>query len=231
MDMDDREGALGYHERALALYRLLGDGEGIARSLVGRGWDLWELGRAHEAKTSFEEALATAKQADAAAVIQGATNSLAVISLVEGDYDAALRLAAEAREAFDPRGVYSSRIVGLSELRKGNAAEAVRILWAGVSLQYELGYEPLLPATLDSLAAALMASGDVEAAVVLTGQSGALRDAMGFRPDSFVRELRAEVAHAGQRELGEDAYRAALARGEAMSVDEAVESARSASLD
>jgi tetratricopeptide (TPR) repeat protein len=231
MDMDDREGALGYHERALALYRSFGDGEGTARSLVGRGWDLWELGRAVEAKTSFEDALETAKRAEAAAVIQGASNSLATISLIEGDYDAALRFAAEAQEAGDPRRVYSSRVVGLVELRKGNAVEAVRILSDALSSQYELGYEPLLPGTLDALAAALLATGNIERAVVLMGQSGALREAMGFEPDSFFRGLRADVARAGQQHLGEDRYRAAVARGEAMSVDEAVENARSASID
>jgi predicted ATPase/class 3 adenylate cyclase len=220
LEVDDHEGALGYHERALALYRSLNDGEGAARSLVGRGWDLWELGRAAEAKASFENALATAKRAEATPVIQGASSSLATTSLIEGDFDAALRFAAEAQEAGER--LHSKRVVGLVELRKGNAAEAVLILSDALASQYELGYEPSLPGTLDALATALVKMGNVEKAVVLTGQSGSLREAMGFTADSFFRGLREEVAGAGLRQLGEDGYRAAMTRGEAMSVDDAV---------
>ena len=221
--LGDFEGALTYHEQAVALYRSLGDDEGVARSLVGLGRDLQDLGRPSDAREMYEEGLRTARKAPSLPVIVGATTMLAFLSLDEEDYEGALRFAADAVEADASHPGYARRIPGLVALKQGDPAEAARLLSESLAFHHEVGYEPALPFSLEALAAALAACGDVERAAVLVGQSEALRESIGSEPDSYALGLRAQVAEAGRGRLGEEAFRAATARGASMSVDDAVQ--------
>ena len=64
----DGEAAIAYQQRSLELYRSLGDDEGVARSLVGIGRGLWDLGKTADARKAFEDALRTAQSADSTPV-------------------------------------------------------------------------------------------------------------------------------------------------------------------
>ena len=220
-EMGDFEGALAYHEEAVATYRSVGDDEGVARSLVGLGRDLEYLGRPTEAREMYEEGLRTARRAPSSPVIVGASASLALLSLEEGDFENAVRFAADVEEIDAWRG-FARRVSGLVALKRDDSAKAARLLSESLAFYYELGYEPSVPFSLEALAAAFAACGDVERAAVLIGHSEALRDSLGFKPDRYSRGLREKVVEAAQRDLGDDAYRAATARGASLSVDEAV---------
>ena len=222
MDVDDYESALRYHEQALAIYRSIGDGEGMARSLVGRGWDLRALGRPADGRASFEEALHMARRAQSAPVISGASTSLALASLEDGAFEDALRLAADADTIGGASSMLAARIPGLVALERGDLDGAVGLLSETLATQHEFGYEPSIPFTLDALASALTALGHVERAVVLIGYSGALRDSLGFRRDPYVSRLHERVVETGRSELG-GGFQAAIDRGASMSLDEAIE--------
>jgi hypothetical protein len=108
-------------------------------------------------------------------------------------------------------------------LERGDVEGAARLFRECVAETYDIGAQSSLAFDLDVLAAALAASGNVERAAVLAGHSEALRDALGSQPDFLIRRIRAVVVEAGRRALGDDGYRAAMARGASMSVDEAVQ--------
>ena len=219
----DIESALAHHEQAVDLYRSLGDEEGVARSLVGLGREHQELGRHAEARKLYEEALETARRAPSPPVIVGASTALAYAAVEERDFERALRLATELEELEAGEWRISLVIVGLVALERGDVEGAVRLFKECVAETYEVGAQASLAFDLDVLAAALAASGDVEKAAVLAGHSEALRDALGLQPDVLIRRIRAGVAEDGRRALGDDGYRAAMARGASMSVDETVQ--------
>jgi predicted ATPase/class 3 adenylate cyclase len=228
-DEGDFDSALLHNEQAVALYRSVRDEEGIARSLVGRGWAFEQLGRPGEARDAFEQALRAARRAPSPPVVIGASTSLALLSLKQGEYEEALRFAATAMAEDPTHSGIARRVPGLVALKRGEVAEGKRLLAESLAFHYELGYEPALPNSLDAMAAALAAGADVERATVLTGQSEALRDSLALEPEPYVRELRASLVEAGRAALGEEGFRAATARGAAMSIDEAVKYALAAS--
>jgi predicted ATPase len=218
----DAESALVYHEQALALYRSLGDEEGVARSLVGLGRDHEQRGRFAEARKLYQEALDTARRAPSPPVVLGAYMALAFLALEERDFERALSLAAELEKIEKNVWRVTPVIAGHVALERGEIASAVRLFKDCVSETYEVGAQHALAFDLEALAAAFVASGAIERAVVLVGYSEALRDALGYPPDSFAQRLRARVEKAGQQ-LGAETLRGAAARGASMSVAEAVE--------
>ncbi|MGH3136203.1 MAG: ATP-binding protein [Gaiellaceae bacterium] len=219
----DIESALAHHEQAVDLYRSLGDEEGVARSLVGLGREHEELGRHAEARKLYEEALETARRAPSPPVIVGASTALAYAAIEGRDFERALSLATELEDVESGEWRVSLVIVGLVALERGDVGGAARLFRECVAETYEVGAQSSLAFDLDVLAAALAASGNAERAAVLAGHSEALRDAIGSQPDFLIRRIRAGVAEAARRELGDERYRAALARGASMSVDEAVQ--------
>jgi tetratricopeptide (TPR) repeat protein len=214
---------LEYSDQSLELYAALGDDEGIALSLVGRGNALQNLGRTEEARETLAEALRMARLASSRPVLLGAGQAFAFLALEERDFDLALSLAAELDEVEKKDWPISELILGLVALEKGEPSEARRLLATAVAQSHELLFQYALAFDLEALAAALVACDDVERAVVLAGQAGAMRDALGAEPESYERTLRARVAEAGRRELGDERFRAAITRGGRMSADEAVE--------
>jgi tetratricopeptide (TPR) repeat protein len=219
----DIESALAYHEQAVDLYRSVGDEEGVARSLVGLGREHEELGQFAKARQLYEEALDSARRASSPPVILGASTALAYAALEERDFERALSLATELERIEPSEWRISSVIVGLVALERGDVEGAVRLFKECVAETYEVGGQSSLAFDLDVLAAALSANGDFERAAVLVGYSAALRDTLGSQPDFLIRRLRTSVEEDGRRELGDGAYRAAMARGAAIGVDEAVE--------
>jgi hypothetical protein len=75
---------------------------------------------------------------------------------------------------------------------------------------------------LDAIAGTLVAMGQVEQAVRLFGAADALREAIGLlRPPAF-RGIYQRVTELARRTLGEAAYAAAWAAGQALPLDQAV---------
>lgn len=89
------EEALQYLDRSLEAYRGLGDEEGQARALVDRGIVFHEQGDYSAAAKAYEEAVALAQLALAQKgrmqdVVAYASNNLAVLATIRGDFDEAI---------------------------------------------------------------------------------------------------------------------------------------------
>ena len=154
--------------------------------------------------------------------------SLAAISNLSGDYRAGLEYAREAVERFrelgSERGVPIALLsYGWSAHGLGDATLAEGAFREAISLAGRLSALPLIAGGALGLGVVLVAGHDEERGTQLLAAAGALRDELEktFEDDSEQQAHEAAVA-AAKAALGEDAFAAAWARGEAMTPDEIV---------
>jgi predicted ATPase len=218
----DAEASVLYHSRSLDLYRSLGDEEGVARSLVGLGRGLRQLGRIEEARDAFERGLHAARKATSAPVTLGAASSLAFMALSEKDFETALQIAADLRPVDTPDASVADYIEGLVALEQEDLSTAGRLLTKNLADVHAAGMQAWLPADLDAVAAWLAASGNVERAATLMGCAQALRALLSIEPEPYTRLLQDRVAEAGREELGDDGFAAATALGASMELEDVI---------
>jgi len=105
-------------ERAMQLYASVNDARGIARAQSDIAYALYQMGRHDEARTTIEQALATARSCGDAWKVAICLNVQGVIAMVGGDISAARELFAQALAGCKALG----NTLGIS-LLLGNIAE------------------------------------------------------------------------------------------------------------
>jgi tetratricopeptide (TPR) repeat protein len=211
-------------ERALELYRGLGDGPGMVRALANLGYAAGAAGDLARARAHYEECLTVARAAGRERDVGIALGCLTDLSLRERSLDRAKRLGEEALAVArdqESRGVAQTNL-GYVAIHDGRAADARALLRAAAETFSALGDAEVVSLALAGLAAV---AASPEAAARLLGAADAHR-VPAMAPDAFEPEVRERAARDARERLGDGAFEAAFAAGRALTLEQALELSR-----
>jgi predicted ATPase len=225
--------ACAMYEESLAIQRELGDRQGAAYSLGYLGLTRWMQGKYTEACPLLEEALAIFRELRDKRGIAFSLHGLGHVMLSQEDYEAAHAIFEESlaigRSLGDKRGITRS-LVGLASLAlaREEYATARSLHQENLAILTELGDRWVTAICLDALAGVATAEGLPVKAARLFGAAAALRDAINAPLPPFERALHKRYFPAARTQLDAEAFAAAWAEGQMMTLEEAMAAARSA---
>jgi predicted ATPase len=190
-------------EESAALYRELGDTQGLVYSLADLAWIAAAQGEHEQGRSLAEESVAHARGAGDAMTLAAALHSLACAHLDQGEYARARGLFEESialrRQLGDKRNAANSlSFLGVTALLEGDSERAKTLLDESLSLGRELSNLLVVSAALANLALVSLAEGDVERARSLAAESLMLCTELGDKP-TIVECLHALAAVATKR--------------------------------
>jgi tetratricopeptide (TPR) repeat protein len=222
-------------ERALAMYRLLSDDDGVSRCLNNLGTLAAARLDFDEATRLYEAALAAGRRLAERGTGPGLAiplTNLAEVTLERGDFAAARRLGEEAlmcarQEHDDAVAVQAEVVLAWLAVREERFDEAARLLRGALQIARDLGVR-YVGGTLLLVALVAVARGREMEAARLWGAIRALRGRVGIR--SWTDEEQRKKYFAPyvelERQLTEAGYSSHFAEGAAMSFEEALELAQ-----
>jgi predicted ATPase/DNA-binding SARP family transcriptional activator len=223
----DPEAAVALGERALALYRSVGDAVMVSASLRFLGEWLGAAGRPETARRSLRRAIALSRRMELGNQAHAeAVHLLGELELSEGCFERAGRLLAESLNLHAIAGrPASSTCHGLGDVRleQGYLAEANRLYRESLAQTWSTGYVYGTAHCLGGLAAAAAAAGDVETAGRLWSAVTQYEEKRGGRLNRSNRERYERRLEA----LDAATLATAVEHGRTMSFDDAVEYALS----
>jgi non-specific serine/threonine protein kinase len=200
----------------------------VGVGLLQRGTVALLAGEYAAARGALTESLARARAMGNRWTTGASLEWLGNTALAAGDADEADALYGAAlaafREAGDGPGAANALLGrGLAAFERGDRAAARRLVRESMLLQRRTGAGRWIPWMLDGFAALARRDGRLDRAARLLGLAAALRSSFRdvFGADPFVRTARDQDTAAARAALGEAAFAAAWAEGEAMSLDEA----------
>ncbi len=224
----DNEKAKTYYEESLALFKELGNKQGMS-------WALNDLGILMEAQLDYDgaevlvrESLDLKRQLGDKRDVGVALANLGDILRYKNDYAQAMVLLEEGvsilREVKDTYGLATTiGALGMTVLYQGDKGRAAVFFKESLALSMELGYMMQVAGCLGGLAAVSRAERQFERAAKIFGAVQSLLDTMntalhpGDRND-YEQNL-AEV----RAQLIEEEFKAAWAEGQALSIEQAIE--------
>ena len=211
-------------QEALAVARRLDDGVWATRALCVLAWIAISEGSLDRADTYLEEALVLVRELGARWLSTHPVALQGEVARLRGHLDEAQALFAEAWAVDVEEGGWSFAVCRLAQLaeQRGDHTETIRLYRVALASQAEVGDRERSAWCLGGLGRAFGAEGRGERAVRLMAAADALRDAVGLPYDP---ESRAAWARVRIAEMGEEAFSAACAQGQAMSLEEAVREA------
>jgi predicted ATPase/DNA-binding XRE family transcriptional regulator len=228
----DYDRAEALYEESLTLYRELGHRKGTSGPLRELGIVAFRRGDYERAVRLIEQALAVTREFGSAFGTGRNICALSDAVRAQGDLERARTLLEESlaslrRQAY-PLRVANALADTLAKLgsiacETGENARASELYKESLELALRFGfttYEAL--ECLNGLARVAAAQGQPEKAARLCGASAAVREELGTPLSPFVRADHDHAANAARAALGEDAFAAAWAVGQAMSLEEAI---------
>jgi tetratricopeptide (TPR) repeat protein len=182
----------------------------------------------------LEEALTKQRELGNSEWIGWALVRLGRAAQLQGEYDRARQLHEERLPLFrkiSPRFfgiVDANQSLGETALAQGNAALAKMHFGQALTLARDQEYRIYLAWCLAGLAGTAMLNEEPERAARLWGAAEALRQSIGSRPAPAARATRERLMAAALEQLGETAFAAAWAKGQAMKSEQAIELALAA---
>jgi predicted ATPase/class 3 adenylate cyclase len=225
----DLERSTAAAEEAIAIFRTLGDDDGLADSLISAGVLLGMGGAGAQAGTLLEEAVGLATARGDRRALGTALSNLSGVALAEGDYERATEWAAKSlvivREIGDRYGVALSVVnLGLAAIQLGRYPEALDWYHQSLVASREIGWKQGVWHGMEGAGAALALLGDVERAARLIGYGDALRKELASSLEEVEQEVHDSAIAALRGQLGER-LDALLAEGRALTLEEALECA------
>ncbi|HET6386512.1 MAG TPA: tetratricopeptide repeat protein, partial [Armatimonadota bacterium] len=224
---DDTAAARTHYGRALDIFREHGARIDIADALNQLGMVAAEEGDFQTARALYEEALALCEDVGGSARLGAVLNNLGALSLRLGDFDAARRYLEQSAAWCESNG--DEQLHGLvlhdlsaADLRQARYPEAQAHGTRSLRLLYGCGAVVNIPAALDQMALVSRAQNRWERATLLLGAAEGVRDAAGVPLPRDIALDRADAAAEAKRALGSDAFAAAFAEGQRMSLDESI---------
>jgi predicted ATPase/DNA-binding SARP family transcriptional activator/DNA-binding CsgD family transcriptional regulator len=179
--------------------------------------------------TLWEQSLALAREVGDIDRVGSTLANLGHPALLQGDYEKAKSLSEEALEfAHKPENwgvefaATASLNLGLAGLGLGEFERASGALEEAL-LMFQKGRRPNLIETVEGMASLAGAMGKADRAAHLWGAAEAAREVAGLPLPPGERVLHEPYLASARSRLGEVAWEEALAKGQAMSLDEAVE--------
>lgn len=216
------------YEESLALYRELGDKQGIAYSLSNWGIALLDNGEYKRAAAALGEGLELLRELGDKWGVANSLNVLADVATEEGDYGRAQALYEESlvlqQELKDQLCIaVSLNNLGRLARRLGDYKRAKALLAQSLIQFRVLGGLGFIANCMEEIAIVVCAEGQLDGAARLFGVASTLRDTLQtpMAPDDRA-DYERSVAIA-RVELNEPTFTAAWAQGEAMTMDEAFE--------
>jgi hypothetical protein len=211
-----------------SLAERLGDEAQLLGALNSAGLNATQRGHFDDARAQFVAIKERARASGDRDRVAVSTVNLALVALESGDFDAGLAIATEAVELFrelrDDGGVAAAlNNCAICALQLSDPACAEESFRDALLIGARLGWKRLIASTALGLAAALVAQHQDERGVQLLAATMALREEHGLGFDDELDEVIYDQAVADARAaLGERAFAAAWARGEAMTPEEMV---------
>jgi tetratricopeptide (TPR) repeat protein len=176
----DHARSVALHEKALALWRELGNRQGIAGSLNSLGNVAYQQGDYMQAAALYEESLALKRELGDKWSIAAALNNLGAVASEQGDYARAAALLEESlvlkRELGDKQGIAASlNNLGNGVRQQGDYARAAALHAESLALKRELGDKQGIAYSLHNLADVAYLQGDYARAAALAEESLMLR--------------------------------------------------------
>jgi hypothetical protein len=222
-------------EETLAIFRKLGEKRSIATTLTTLGEVLVMQEDAEGATRLLEESLTLLRTLGDPNSISWATswalNHLGHAAQIQGEYERATRLHLESLHWFRESGWQSSGMswahqgLGETALAQGNAALAITHLAEALALFHELGVRAGTAWCLAGLAGVAALNEEPERAAWLWGAAEALRQSIGAREAPAAHATHERLKGDVRKQLGEAAFNAKWAEGQAASVEQAINEA------
>lgn len=224
----------GEYERALALYKEsfatfqeLGDRWGIASTLSSLGSIAHAQGDFSSAQKHYEESLHIRRELGDQQHIAYALINLGSVAVRQGEYERARSLFEESLSLFqqmEVRGGKAQALGGLASVayHQNEYDRAEALYQESLRLHQEGGEKPNIIDCLEGLATVAHARGQLPRAVILFAAAQTLREALELRrAPSESADSERELA-ALRTALDEEAFAAAWAEGQQMSLEQAI---------
>jgi predicted ATPase/Tfp pilus assembly protein PilF len=219
-------------DEALGVFRELNDKQLISWALAHQGLLAYDLGENDRAQVLLEESLALAREVGNKAIIAWTLSHLGGVLRGQGQTALARMLAEEGVSVSRETGImwalpYALRMLGQQAQDAGDSVRASSLYGESLNLYWKTGGRRGIAECLEAVAGLAVAQGDLPRAARLYGVAGAVREVIGApRPprsrETYERDL--ATIRAG---LGEDACAIAWKEGQAMTLDQACDLARS----
>ena len=214
-------------EETVAFFRELGESRGIAIALHNLAMPITARGDFELARTLREESLVIFRQLGDERNTAYVLESLGDISAQEGKYAEAYSLFEESLTILQRLGDEWAVAILLNNLgnvsvNQGNYVQARDYYQTGIKVQHKMGNKKGISESLEGFATLAVCEGQMQRAAQLLGICEALRATTGtpLTPaEHAVYERNIAAAHA---ELGEVMFTTAWMKGQAMSLEEAV---------
>jgi predicted ATPase/class 3 adenylate cyclase len=227
-DQGDSQRAAELHGESLAIARECDDRQNMAYALLSLGHVAIRQGEYERGKTLYEEALGLWRSLGTQYFIAVLLHNLGSAALYLGQTDPAISFFEESlalkRKLGNESSVASTlNNLGYLAIEQGNHERAAPLLDESLRLYHRLGNSAGTVEALNNIARVALETGDLSRAVSLLARVTALSEAIGAAlPDDYEQNVAA--ARTG---LGEEPFAAAWSRGQAMSLEQAIESALS----
>lgn len=214
-------------ERGLALYREMGDKQGIAHSLVILATALFEQGNWQQGTELLEESLALQRELQDKWGIAASLNNLGVIAYQEKDYERARAFYEESltlrRELDDSRGVaFSLNNLGEVARRQGDCVRARSLIAESLTIFQSLRDKAVIAQCLQGLVQLLYDEDRLAQAARLMGATKKVREEANVPVPPHDRSEYEAIVVSVRDRLGATVFAAHLAQGQMMSLDEAI---------
>ncbi len=215
-------------DESTALFRQLGDTQAEWAMCLTLGEVAVLQEDAAWARALLEEALVEFRSRSNIQMTGWALNHLGHTAQLEGDFERATQLHEESLALFRiigtevPNLAWDLQSLGECALGLGNSRLASTRLAEALGMFHGYGYRPGVAWCLAGLAGVAALERQPQRAAQLWGASESLRTSIGARPAPAARATRERLLAAVREQLGEMEFAAEWARGQALTVEEAI---------
>ncbi len=214
-------------EEGLTLSREMSDSWWLARSLADVATASQSVGDSERATELYEESMDLFREQGDKQFLAYCLNNLGMVVCSKGDLGRATKLTEESVTLLRELGARGNVSMGLCNLGwmallQNDLGRAADLYIESLSLSWEIGLNPLVQNAFEGLACVGGAKGEAERAARLWGAAQALHEAKGITRDpDFLAEADTRIS-AVRTAMGEEAWKEALRKGRAMTLEAAV---------
>jgi predicted ATPase/class 3 adenylate cyclase/Tfp pilus assembly protein PilF len=228
----DYERSVARGMECLALCREAGDLWAIGQLLSNLGLTYYQQGQYQTARHQFAEALALRRELRDQSGTAWSLINLGNVEQAEGAVAAARTRFDESLRILRDLGDRSGSADALASLGRvaqaqGDYTAARQCYVESLAIRRELGHRLAMPAAFEGLAGLVAAQEQYARALTLAGAAAAMRDALGAPPSPVEREQLEDWLGRARGAVGDQGAAEAWARGQAMTLEQALDYALS----